>query len=298
MARPLWSGAISFGLVNVPIQLLGAQEQKKLSFHMLDSQDNSPIGYRKISKTTGKEVPSKRIVKGYEYERGQFVIVKDTDFKKANPVATQTIDIEDFVDINKIDILMFEKPYYLVPTESGRKGYVLLRRVLEETGKAAVARFVMRQKEHLVAIIPRGPYLILETLRFASEVREVEEAEFLDEKALEKIRISPKELQMAEELVAGMTSDWKPEKYKDTYEDDLLKFIKQKIRKGDTAEGAAVPDGSEAGNEDTRVLDLMPLLQKSLKAARSSGKRESTKTESKRSGSRVTSRKARSRRAD
>ncbi|RYZ79684.1 MAG: hypothetical protein EOP06_26740, partial [Proteobacteria bacterium] len=125
MARAVWSGAISFGLVNIPVSALGAREQKKISFHMLDSEDNGAIGYKKINKGTGKEVPAKRIVKGYEYKKGEFVIITDADFKKANPVATQTIDIEDFVEVEDIDILMFEKPYYLVPTKAGRKGYVL-----------------------------------------------------------------------------------------------------------------------------------------------------------------------------
>ncbi len=276
MARAIWSGAISFGLVNIPVQVMSAQEEKSLSFRMLDSQDFSPIGYKKISKSTGKEVPSKRLVKGYEYESGQFVIVTDADFKKANPKATQTIDIEDFVDIEDVDLLMFEKPYYLVPTKAGRKGYVLLRKVLEETKKAAVARFVMRQKEHLVAIIPRGPYLILETLRFAHEVREVEEAHFLDEAEIEKIRISPKELQMAEELVNGMTSEWKPEKYKDTYKDDLLKFIKLKIKKGDVEAGAEIDEADDYTPSEKNVVDLMPLLQKSLRAAEGGSKRSRT----------------------
>ena len=173
-------------------------------------------------------------------------------------------------------ILMFEKPYYLVPTKAGRKGYVLLRKVLEETKKAAVARFVMRQKEHLVAIIPRGSYLILETLRFASEVKEVDEAEYLDDADLSKIRITNAELKMAEQLVAGMTSAWKPEKYKDTYQDDLLKFIKQKIRTGDTEEAAEVEEVEEMPT-DKKVVDLMPLLKKSLEASKSGTKKSTGK---------------------
>jgi DNA end-binding protein Ku len=168
---------------------------------------------------------------------------------------------------------MFEKPYYLVPTKAGRNGYVLLRKVLEETKKAAVARFVMRAKEHLVAVIPRGPYLILETLRFAREVREVDEATFLEDVDIEKFRISPKELKMAEVLVSGMTSEWRPEKYKDTYQVDLLKFFKHKIKKGDVEEVAEIDETDDDQPKEKNVVDLMPLLQKSLLAAEGSKKR-------------------------
>jgi DNA end-binding protein Ku len=275
MARAVWSGAISFGLVNIPVSALGAREQKKISFHMLDSEDNAPIGYKKFNKTTGKEVPTKRIVKGFEHKKGEFVIVTDADFKKANPVATQTIDIEDFVEVEDIDILMFEKPYYLVPTKAGRKGYVLLRKVLEETKKGAIARFVMHQKEHLVAIIPRGPYLILETLRYAEEVKEVDEADYLDDADLSKIKVSPRELKMAEELVSGMTSKWAPEKYKDTYQADLMKFIKLKIKNGETEEAAEVEEVDWANEK--KVVDLMPLLKKSLEASKSGSKKSTSK---------------------
>ena len=286
MARAIWSGAISFGLINIPVDLMGASEPKQLTFHMLDSSDNSPIGYKKINKSTGKEVSAKRIVKGYEYDKDQYVIVREEDFKRANPKATQTIDIEDFVELENVDILMFEKPYYLVPSKNGQKGYVLLQKVLEETKKVAIATFVMRSKQHLVAIIARGPYLVLETLRYAHEVREVEEAKYLDPKDIAKIRISPKELKMAEELVSGMTSAWKPEKYKDTYQDDLLRFITKKIKSGDVEEGAEVDD-AKAPALTSKVVDLMPLLQKSLIAAgaassRAKGKKKATKSHSRR----------------
>lgn len=269
MSRAIWSGAISFGLINIPVEVHGASEPKSLSFHILDSADNGPIGFKKVNKSTGKEVPTKRIVKGFEYKSGQFVIVTDADFKKANPVAIQTIDIDDFVDLKQVDLLMYEKPYYLVPSKTGRKGYVLLRKVLEETAKVAIATFVMHNKQHLVALIARGPYLILETLRYAHEVREIEEAEYLDEKEIAKIKISPKELKMAEELVSGMTAKWNPAKYKDTYQDDLLKFIHRKIKSGDVEAAAETLNETASDENDSRskVVDLMPLLEKSLAAA-------------------------------
>ena len=266
MPRALWKGAISFGLVNIPVQLMTAKEQKDISFHMIDSSDNSPIGYKKFNKKTGKEVSGKKIVKGYEYERGQYVIMKESDFEKANPKATQTIDIQNFVNTADIDLLMFEKPYYLVPDKAGTKGYVLLRKVLEETEKAAIAQFVMHSKQHLVALIPRENFIILETLRYASEVREVEEAEYLDKKQIDKIKISPQELKMAESLVSGMTTDWEPSQYKNTYQDDLQKLIAKKIKDGDVEEVEQVDDKDSDDGKDN-VFDLMPLLEKSLAAS-------------------------------
>ena len=275
MPRALWKGAISFGLVNIPVQLMTAKEQKDVSFHMIDSSDNSPIGYKKINKKTGKEVSAKKIVKGYEYERGQYVIMKDSDFEKANPKATQTIDIQNFVNTADIDLLMFEKPYYLVPDKAGTKGYVLLRKVLEETEKAAIAQFVMHNKQHLVALIPRENFIILETLRYASEVREVEEAEYLDKKQIDKIKISAQELKMAESLVSGMTSEWDPSQYKNTYQDDLHKLINKKIKNGDVEEVEQVDD-EESDDGKNNVFDLMPLLEKSLAASGHGAHRKST----------------------
>lgn len=201
-------------------------------------------------------------MKGYEYEKNKFVIVEKSDFMAANPKATQTIDIEDFVDIQDLDVLLFEKPYYVVPGKNGEKGYLLLHRVLQETAKVAIGKFVLRNRQHLAAILVKGPYLILETLRFAHEVQQVNEADLLDETDLKKVKISPKELKMAKDLVAGMTSKWKPDQYKDTYQDDLLQLIKRKVKTGKVE--ISVPVGDLETN--TNVVDLMPLLQKSLKA--------------------------------
>lgn len=264
MARGIWTGAISFGLINIPVQIMSAKEQESLHFRMLDSRDNSPIGYKQINKSTGKEVDRKYIVKGYELEPNQFVIMDEEDFEAANPKQTKTIDIEDFVMTEDLDPLMFEKPYYLVPAKNGEKGYVLLRKVLQRTKKAAVARFVLRKKQHLVAIMARGDYLILEQLRYAHEVREVDQAKFLEDVDLEKVRISEKEIKMAESLVDGMTGDWDPEKYKDTYNEDLLKRIEAKAK---TGELQAAPE-VDIKPTNTNLVDLMPLLEKSLAAAK------------------------------
>ncbi len=265
MARSIWTGAISFGLINIPIQIFSAKEAESLSFRMLDKRDNSPIGYKQINKSTGKEVDRKYIVKGFEYEPNQYVILDEEDFEAANPKQTKTVDIEDFVEFEDLDPLLFEKPYYLVPAKNGEKGYVLLRKVLQKTKKAAVARFVLRKKQHLVAIMARGDYLILEMLRYAQEVREVDQAKFLEDIDFGKVKISEREIHMAENLVDGMTTEWDPDKYHDTYNDDLLKRIEAKVKTGDIEEA---PEIDEVKPTNTNIVDLMPLLEKSLAAAK------------------------------
>lgn len=261
MARSLWKGAISFGLLNIPIELMNASQEKRLSFHMLDKRDNAAIGYRQYNKSTGKDIDKKNIVKGFEYEKNQFVLIDNKDFIKANPKATQTVDIEDFVDIQDLDFLLFEKPYYLIPGKNGEKGYVLLRKVLEQTKKVAIAKFVLRNSQHLAAVIPKGDYLILEVLRFAHEIQEVSEVDFLDKAKMNQIKISAKELKVAQDLVLGMTAEWQPKQYKDTYQDELSKYIRRKIKTGDT-EVSEIK--TEENITNTNLVDLMPLLRKSL----------------------------------
>lgn len=262
MAGSIWKGSISFGLLNIPVSLQKAQEGHDLSFSMLDEKDLSPIKYKKVNGKTGHEVPWPRIVKGYEYESGQYVIMNKDDFKAANPKATQTIDIEDFVSFDEIDLMFFEKPYYLVPQKNGVKGYFLLCEALKKTNKVAIAKIVIRTKMHLACIMAKGDYLILEMLRFAHEVLEVDEVDYL--KGTEKPKVSAKEIKMAEELIDGMTGKWKPEQYKDTYNDDIMKIINLKVKAG---EGHEIDYGElpkeEKGNTG-KVVDLMPLLRKSL----------------------------------
>lgn len=262
MAGSIWKGSISFGLLNIPVSLQKAQEGNDLHFSMLDGKDLSPIKYKKVSGKDGKEVPWNRIVKGYEYEKGQFVIIDKDDFKRANPKATQTIDIEDFVDLDEIDPMFLEKPYYLVPQKNGIKGYFLLAEALKKSKKVAIAKVIIRTKQHLGAIMARGDYLILEILRFSHEVLEVDEVEYLSD--IQRPKFSAKEIKMAQELIDGMTGKWKPDQYKDTYNDDLLKIINLKI---DAGEGQEVDLGelpkAEKGNTGV-VVDLMPLLKKSL----------------------------------
>jgi DNA end-binding protein Ku len=262
MAGSIWKGSISFGLLNIPVVLQKAGEGKDLSFSMLDEKDLSPIKYKKVNGKTGHEVPWPRIVKGYEYEDGQYVIMNKEDFKAANPKATQTIDIEDFVSFDEIDLMFFEKPYYLVPQKNGIKGYFLLCEALKKTNKVAISKIVIRTKMHLACIMAKGDYLILEMLRFGHEVLEVDEVDYL--KDTEKPKFHAKEIKMAEELIEGMTGKWDPEQYKDTYEDDIMRIINLKIKAG---EGHEIDYGElpkeEKGNTGT-VVDLMPLLRKSL----------------------------------
>lgn len=259
----IWKGSISFGLLNIPVSLQTANETKDLSFHMLDSRDFAPIKYRKVNADSGKEVPYDKIVKGYEYEPDQFVVVSKADFVNANPKATQTVDIEDFVMLDEIDTMLFDKPYYMVPQKSGEKGYFLLRDALKRTKKVAIGKIVIRTKQHLAAIMPMGDYLVLEILRFSHEVKELHEVDFL-EGIKTTGRYNPRELKMAEDLIKGMTAEWEPAKYDDTYYQDMMKLIKKKIKAGQTH---VVNDEVEEETEeptDTGVVDLLPLLRQSL----------------------------------
>lgn len=262
MAATIWKGSISFGLLNIPVVVRKAQEGQELSFKMLDEKDLSPIKYKRVNAKSGKEVPWPQIVKGYEYESGQFVLMDKEDFKAANPKATQTIDIQDFVGFDEIDLMFFEKPYYLVPQKNGVKGYFLLVEALRKTNKVAIAKIVMRSKMHLACIMPKGDYLVLEMMRFAHEVLEEDEVDYLGDTS--KPKFNPKEIKMAEELIEGMTAKWKPDQYKDTYVDDVMKIINEKVKSGKLKH---VDYGELPGEKEVapgKVVDLMPLLRKSL----------------------------------
>lgn len=261
MAGSLWKGSISFGLLNIPVALQKAQEGHELNFSMLDEKDLSPIKYKKINAKDGKEVPWERIVKGYQYEKGQYVIMSKEDLKAANPKATQTIDIEDFVDFADIDLMFLEKPYYLVPQKSGIKGYFLLVEALKKTKKVAIAKIIIRTKMHLSMVMTKGDYLVLELLRFGHEVLDVDEVEYLSD--IQKPKFNVKEIKMAEELIKGMSAKWNPDQYKDTYNDDVMKIIKMKIKAGEGEEIEWDLPKEERGNSG-KVVDLMPLLKKSL----------------------------------
>jgi DNA end-binding protein Ku len=262
MPRVLWKGAISFGLVHVPVSLYPAAQTDEVSFDMLDKRDFAPVGYRRYNKRTGEEVAWGEIVKGYEYEDGQYVVVSAEDFKQANVKATQTVEILSFVDAASIDPYYFETPYYLEPGKRGEKGYALLREVLRRTKRVGIAQVVIRARQHLAALIPVDRMLMLNTLRYPNELRPASELELPE---AGHTGISEKELKMAERLVEDMADAWDPKQYHDTYRDDLLARIKAKVKSGQTH--VVTPEGEEAAEPrqtGAEVIDLVALLQRSL----------------------------------
>jgi DNA end-binding protein Ku len=260
MARGIWKGAICFGLVNVPVELYSAQKRSsELDMTMLDKRDLSPVGYKRVNKATGKEVPWDEIVKGYEYEDDKSVVLSEEDFRRANPEAAKTVDIVAFVDLNAIAPQFFETPYYLVPGKRGEKAYALLRETLKKAGKAGIATVVIRTKQYLAALYPQDEILVLNALRYADELREL--SEFKDR--LKDGKVTARELDMAMRLVEDMSDEWQPEKYKDTYREDLMKRIEEKVKKGQTEE-ITEPEKERRPEKGAEVIDLMQLLKKSV----------------------------------
>jgi DNA end-binding protein Ku len=255
MSRAIWKGAISFGLIYVPVELHSAARENTLPLHMLDSRDFAPIGFQRVNKNTGKEVDWAHIVKGYEYKKGDFVALSDADFKHANVKASETIAIDTFCDAAQIPSMYFEKPYYLVPAKGGDKVYTLLRQALDATHKVAVASFVMHQRQHLCAIAPQGSSLLLLTLRFADEVLPATEH-------IPTAKISPAELAMAKQLVQSMQGKFNANKFKDTYRADLKRRVQEKIKNKQTHSlGVEEPANDRP---KAQVIDLMAALKASL----------------------------------
>jgi DNA end-binding protein Ku len=263
MARGLWKGAISFGLVNVPVELFSAEKRSsELDLTMLDKRDLAPVGYKRYNKSTGEDVPWAEIVKGYEYEDGKYVVLSDEDFRRANVEASKTVEIQAFVDATEIAPLFFETPYYLAPGKRGEKAYALLRDALRKSGKAGVATVVIRTRQYLAAVLPQQDVLVMNTLRYAGEIRSAEELD-LPAAALQA-RASAKEMDMALRLIDDMSEKWKPEKFKDTYREDLLARIEEKVKAGQTEEITAPEKGGKEAAAGAEVIDLMALLKKSV----------------------------------
>jgi DNA end-binding protein Ku len=263
MPRALWKGAINFGLVNIPVELYPAEDRKTFKFSMLDKRDMSPVGYKRYSKETGKEVAWEDIVKGYEYEKDQYVVLSDEDFRRANVKATQTIDISAFVDESEIPAEYYESPYYLAPAARGEKVYALLRETLKSTHRVAVAQVVIRTTQHLAAVVPHGRALMLITLRYADELRPATGIE-LPPEGLKSAGVNAKEIALAKRLVDDMTEKWDPSEFKNTYHADLLARIKEKIKQGQTKEITKPEAGEERAPRSAKVIDLADLLKKSL----------------------------------
>src|SRR3954452_8264112 len=249
MARSLWSGTLSFGLVSVPVRLVGATESKELRFHFLDKHDLQPIGYEKVRRDTGEQVDNEDIVRGFEVEKGRFVPLEDEDLDRLDVELTKTIDICDFVDLDEIDPIYFRKAYYLLPQDGAEKPYRLLVRALKETGKVAIAKIVIRNKQHLAALRPWNGVLVLETMYYADEVREPEQVDGGGQ-------LRKPEVEMAKSLVENLSAKFDPAKYDDTYRKELLELLQAK------AEGEPLPEPrGEPGGE---VVDLMAALRESV----------------------------------
>jgi DNA end-binding protein Ku len=272
MASRLWNGSISFGLVNIPVSLVTAETRDELDFTLLDERDDSPIGYQKISKRTGKPVPNDRIVRGFEYRDGRYVIVSDADLKKASPERTQRIDILSFADAAEIPPIYFDRPYNLEPARGGDRGYALFREALRRTGKVAIASVVVKTRQHLAAVLVQDDVLVLNLLRYPSELRDPSGLR-VPGSNLKPLKISDREIRMAERLIEEMTDHWKPEQYHDEYREELLAFIKKRGREGKLASAPETEEAKPARTKRGEVIDLAELLQKSLAKA-GTGKRE------------------------
>jgi DNA end-binding protein Ku len=266
MPRSLWKGAISFGLVNIPVVLYSAENRNSFDLTMLDRRNMKPVGFKRYNKDTDKEVGWDDIVKGYEYEKERYVVLTEEDFKRANVEATQTVDIVAFVGAEEIEPTYFETPYYLAPDKRGEKGYALLRETLKATKKVAIATVVIRTRQYLAALIPTGDVIVLNTLRYKNEVKSAKDLEVPSDKLKASV-VSPREIEMAKKLVEEMTERWKPERYRDTYHDDLMKLIDKRIKAGKT-EVITEPEADEQLEKPAKgeVIDLMALLKKSVKA--------------------------------
>jgi DNA end-binding protein Ku len=261
MPRPIWSGSISFGLVNVPVKLFSAVSQQDVRFHQLHSADGARIRQKRVCSVDGAEVPYEEVVKGYEIGPERYVVIEPDELAALDPKATQTIDIEEFVDLGQIDPIYYEHPYYLVPDRRAEKPYALLTEAMLRTNKVAIARFVMRTKQYLAAVRPMGPVLLLSTMLYADEVVPTERLDGLPDVA-DDLEVSERELTMAETLIESLSVDvFEPEKFHDTYREQVLDLIERKAA-GETIEAPAIPDQSG------RVLDLMAALEASVQEAK------------------------------
>lgn len=275
--RSIWKGAISFGLVNIPVSLYSAEESNDLKFSLIDKRDESKIKYQRVNESTGKEVTWDNIVKAYEFDDGDYVVMTDEDFEKADVEATKTVDIETFIQRDELSLMYLEKPYYIAPTKGGEKPYVLLREALEKTEKIAIARVVIRTRAYLAAIYSLENVLVLNLIRFHDDLKSVEEL-----KVPKSVKISDKEMELAESLIEGMTAEWNPEEYKDEYKDAVMKRIEAKSKK----KGKALDDEEQEEEKasSSKVVDIMDLLKKSVEAKKA-GNKEDVKDTSKKKAS-------------
>jgi len=265
--RALWKGAISFGLVHIPVALHSATSEQGIDFDWLDRRSMDPVGYKRINKKTGKEIDREDIVKGVEYADGKYVILSQEEISAAYPKTTQTIEIETFVSATDIPFIYLERPYYVVPINKGAKVYALLREALRKTQRIGVARVVIQTKQHLAILVPSGPALVLNLLRWGDEIRGWENLDMPAE-GTKAAAISEKELKMAEQLINDMSSTWNPEEYRDSFRDEIMKLVQQKVELGDI-QSVVQPEQTETLSGGAQILDLTELLQRSLKKGKS-----------------------------
>ena len=266
----MWNGTISFGLVTIPVSLYPATKSEELSFKLLRKSDQSPVNYKRVAQADGKEVAWEEIVKGYEYEKGKFVILKDEDFKRVDlEAAAQTIDIMDFVELEQINPMYFQKPYYLEPQKGGDKAYALLRDALNTSGKIGIAKVIIRTREHLAGVKAQGNHIILEIMHFGDELVDSDSLKVPD-----KDQAKPREVEMAKKLIEGMTAEWEPNKYKDEYKTQLMEMIEEKVKNPDQRH-----ETKKTIKKASNVVDLMSVLEESLRGTKSS-KSKATETKS------------------
>jgi len=263
MARTLWKGAISFGLVHIPVGLYSAEKRNSFDLTMLDRRSMKPVGFKRYNKETGEDVQWDDIVKGYEYEKDRYVVLTEEDFKRANVEATQTVDILSFVTRDEIGPMYYETPYYLAPDKRGHKGYALLRETLTQTGKIGIANVVIRTRQYVAALIPYKHVILMNTLRYPTELRDTDDLD-VPSSNLKEVGVSPREVEMARRLVEGMSASWKPEDYRDTYHEDLLALIEKRVQAGQTEMVTEPSTGEEQRPAKGEVVDLMALLKKSV----------------------------------
>ncbi len=277
-SRTLWKGAITFGLVHIPVGLHTASTEQGVDFDWLDKRSMDRVGYKRVNKRTGKEIARENIVKGIEYEDGQYVVISPEEIEAAYPRTTQTIEIQRFIEASEIPFLYLERPYYVAPINKGHKVYALLREVMVKTGKIGLAKVVIATKQHLAALVPAGEVLVLNLLRWGDEVKPVEGLD-LPAAGVKGAKITAAEMKMAEQLVKDMSGKWKPEEFKDEFKHAVMKLVEKKVKAGDTE--TVIEPEEEAPSQGAEVIDLTELLTRSLrggKAAKASGAAPAKKT--------------------
>ena len=266
MPRALWKGAITFGLVHIPVALYPAARENRVNFDWLDKNNMKPVGYKRVNKATGKEVAKEDIVKGIEVEDGHYVVLTDDEIKAARPEKTQTVDILAFVDAKDIAPQFFDSPYVLAPTGRGEKVYLLLREALKKSGRIGIAQVVIQTKQHLAALIPEGDALMLNTLRWHDEIRSLEDMGVPGD-AKGKLAPTDRELKMAEQLIDDMAAEWDPKQYEDHTREEIMALVQEKMDKGEIKRVEPVPAaGGEGGGAE--IIDLAELLKRSLKGGK------------------------------